>query len=30
MNNRYIHRARVSEHVFRRFLRHVAADLTAV
>lgn len=30
MKNRYVARARVSEHVFRRFLRHVAADLTAV
>ena len=30
MTNRYLCRARVSEHVFRRFLRHVAADLTAV
>ncbi len=30
MTNRYLRRARVSEHVSRRFLRHVAADLTAV
>lgn len=30
MRNRYVVRARVSEHVFRRFLRHVVADLTAV
>lgn len=30
MKNRYVIRARISEHVFRRFLRHVAADLTAV
>ncbi len=30
MKNRYVERARVSEHVFRRFLRHVAVDLTAV
>jgi transposase-like protein len=30
MTNRYLVRARISEHVFRRLLRHVAADLTAV
>ena len=30
MTNRYLRRARISEKVFRRFLRHVAADLTAV
>ena len=30
MRNRYVFRARISEVVFRRFLRHVAADLTAV
>lgn len=30
MRNRYVVRARISEVVFRRFLRHVAADLTAV
>lgn len=30
MTNRYLRRARISEVVFRRFLRHVAADLTAV
>lgn len=30
MKNRYVIRARISERVFRRFLRHVAADLTAV
>ena len=30
MKNRYVARSRISEHVFRRFLRHVAADLTAV
>jgi transposase len=30
VRNRYVVRSRVSEHVFRRFLRHVAADLTAV
>jgi len=30
VQNRYVIRARISEHVFRRFLRHVAADLTAV
>ena len=30
MKNRYLIRARISEAVFRRFLRHVAADLTAV
>ena len=30
MRNRYVVRSRVSEAVFRKFLRHVAADLTAV
>jgi transposase len=30
VKNRYVVRARISEAVFRRFLRHVAADLTAV
>jgi len=30
VKNRYVARSRISEHVFRRFLRHVAADLTAV
>lgn len=30
MRNRYAVRARISEAVFRKFLRHVAADLTAV
>jgi transposase len=30
VRNRYVVRSRVSEAVFRRFLRHVAADLTAV
>lgn len=30
MQNRYVVRSRVSEAVFRRFVRHVAADLTAV
>ena len=30
MINRYVRRSRISEKVFRRFLRHVAADLTAV
>ncbi len=30
MQNRYVVRSRVSEHVFRRFARHVAVDLTAV
>ncbi len=30
MTDRYVRRARISEHVFRRSLRHVAADLTAV
>ncbi len=30
MRNRYVVRSRLSEHQFRRFLRHVAADLTAV
>ena len=30
MKNRYVARSRISEAVFRRFLRHVAADLTAV
>lgn len=30
MRNRYVVRSRISEAVFRRFLRHVAADLTAV
>jgi transposase len=30
VRNRYVVRARISEAVFRRFLRHVAADLTAV
>jgi len=30
VRNRYVVRARVSEAVFRRFLRHAAADLTAV
>lgn len=30
MRNRYVIRARISEKAFRRFLRHVAADLTAV
>ncbi len=29
MKNRYFHRSRFSEAVFRKFLRHVAADLTA-
>ncbi len=30
MQNRYVIRSRVSEAIFRKFLRHVAADLTAV
>jgi len=30
VKNRYVARSRISEAVFRRFLRHVAADLTAV
>jgi len=30
VKNRYVARSRVSEHQFRRFVRHVAADLTAV
>jgi transposase-like protein len=30
VKNRYVARARIIERVFRRFLRHVAADLTAV
>jgi len=30
VKNRYVARSRISERVFRRFLRHVAADLTAV
>ncbi|MBC7834299.1 MAG: hypothetical protein H7Y88_04260 [Phycisphaerales bacterium] len=30
MKNRYVVRSRISEAAFRRFLRHVAADLTAV
>jgi transposase-like protein len=30
VRNRYVHRSRISEATFRRFLRHVAADLTAV
>jgi transposase-like protein len=30
VKNRYVVRSRISEAVFRRFLRHVAADLTAV
>ena len=30
MLNRYVVRSRISEAVFRRFVRHVAADLTAV
>lgn len=30
MQNRYVSRSRIPEAVFRRFLRHVAADLTAV
>ncbi len=30
MRNRYVVRSRISEASFRRFLRHVAADLTAV
>ena len=30
MRNRYVKRSRLSEAVFRRFLRHAAADLTAV
>ena len=30
MRNRYVVRSRISEATFRRFLRHVAADLTAV
>jgi transposase-like protein len=29
MRNRYVKRARISEATFRKFLRHVAADLTA-
>jgi D-alanyl-D-alanine dipeptidase len=30
VRNRYVKRSRISEAVFRRFARHVAADLTAV
>jgi transposase len=30
VRNRYVKRARISEALFRRFLRHAAADLTAV